>query len=51
MTNPHAIPSTPRMTQADSDALRHASGGRDIIDYIRDLERRIERLEAQLNTN
>lgn len=31
-------------------AMAHAARG-DLIDYIRNLERRIARLEAQLNTN
>lgn len=51
MTDPYATQSTPKMTQVDIEALRHAAGGIDIITYIRELERRIERLEAQVLTN
>lgn len=51
MTNPHAIQSTSRTTQLDIEAMRHAAGGIDIITYVRELERRIERLEAQVMTN
>jgi hypothetical protein len=32
-------------------AYKNAAGGMDLLDYIKSLEKRIERLEAQLNTN
>lgn len=55
MTNPSpfATQSTDplqRPSAMDVFAMRHAAGG-DIIDYVLRLERRIERLEAQLKTH
>jgi hypothetical protein len=40
-----------RRDWTDDFAMRQAAGGGDIVDYIRGLERRIERLEAQLKTH
>lgn len=51
MTSPFATPSTSRMDRLDQEALKHAAGGRDLLDYLAELERRIERLEAQVNTH
>lgn len=53
MTNPFAKQSTDpvmRPDWTDTIAMKHAAGG-DIINYLRQLERRIERLEAQLKTH
>lgn len=53
MTNPFARESTDAMGRpdwTDTVAMKHAAGG-DILDYIQRLERRIERLEAQLKTH
>jgi len=53
VTNPFSVPSDSNPQSYDQFAplaLRNATNG-DIIDKIGELERRIERLEAQLNTH
>lgn len=53
MTNPFARQSTDPMNRpdwTDVQAMKHAAGG-DLLDKLYELERRIERLEAQLKTH
>jgi len=51
--NPYAVTDQRPLAPDAMEALaaKQAAGGRDIIDYIKSLERRIERLEAQLKTH
>lgn len=54
MTNPSPYrmqsPAADHLSKGTTFALRHAAGG-DILDRIAELERRIERLEAQVKTH
>jgi hypothetical protein len=49
--HPTGMASTDKRDWVDDYAMRQASGGQDLVDMVRDLQRRVGRLEAQLKTH